>query len=366
MQTPDVTYRVPVNGLAERVAACVPSDKHHDLVKLVRAEPELGAAKIVLTEAGSTRARARVLTAAGEVIADDHEAWLQAELAKDGGNAAETIRRLAPLGYLLTECKLTTLNLVHDRGGAHHDNFVQITIWQEDEFLDRHAFDAKPWFAVRDFFDLRSAAGPHFSDEARARVGPSAYSLREVIDMKLFMAELDAVEADQRAVASRRRFELTDGRTGETEIKTYAEISPGFDRYPSKERRLFNDWTVSSAGRSGARLCDHWVMKTWDRSGIKHNPHGDRSIGITPSWTFSSKLAEVKSVKSVYALLGKLETLDRRVKVPFGWYFYMLHGNRVRDWVGGEILTAAESGLIVLPEHDYRVLKAWSELPYGF
>ncbi|ABE47242.1 hypothetical protein [Polaromonas sp. JS666] len=366
MKTPNVTYRVPADGLAERIAGCVPKEKHHDLGKVIRAEHGLGAAKLVLTEAGSTRARERVITAAGDHIANDYESWLHTELAKDGGNAAETIRRLAPLGYLLTACQLTVLSFVHDRGGAHQDNFVQLTVWQEDEFLDRPAFDAKPWFSVRDHYDLQSAAGPHFSGEARARVRPSSYSLREVIDMKLFMAELDAVEADQRAVASRRRFELTDGRTGETEIKTYAEMSPGFDRYPSKERRLFNDWTVSSAGRSGARLCDHWVMKTWDRSGVKHNPHGDRSIGITPSWTFSSKLAEIKSVKSVYALLGKLETLDRRVKVPFGWYFFMLHGNRVRDWVGSEILTAAESGLVVLPEHDYRVLKAWSEMPYGF
>jgi hypothetical protein len=36
---------------------------------------------------------------------------------------------------------------------------------------------------------------------------------------------------------------------------------------------------------------------------------------------------------SDYAFHGKLETLDRRVKVPFGWYFHMLH-DRVHDWAG--------------------------------
>jgi hypothetical protein len=69
---------------------------------------------------------------------------------------------------------------------------------------------------------------------------------------------------------------------------------------------------------------------------------------------------------SDYALHGKLETLDRRVTVPFGWYFYMLHGNRVHDWAGERVIRAAEAGTIVLPGHDYRVLKAWQANTYGF
>ena len=52
--------------------------------------------------------------------------------------------------------------------------------------------------------------------------------------------------------------------------------------------------------------------------------------------------------------------------MPFAWYFYMLHGNRVDDACGKRVLAAAEAGKIVLPEHDYRVLKDWREHPYGF
>jgi hypothetical protein len=44
----------------------------------------------------------------------------------------------------------------------------------------------------------------------------------------------------------------------------------------------------------------------------------------------------------------------------------MLHGNRIGDWAGKWILKGAEDGEIVLPEHDYRVLKAWYDHPYGF
>ena len=68
----------------------------------------------------------------------------------------------------------------------------------------------------------------------------------------------------------------------------------------------------------------------------------------------------------VYGLFSKLQTIDRRVQVPFGWYFYMLHGNRVHDDAGKRVLEAAEGGLIVLPEHDYRVLRNWADRGYGF
>lgn len=41
-------------------------------------------------------------------------------------------------------------------------------------------------------------------------------------------------------------------------------------------------------------------------------------------------------------------------------------GNRVDDAAGHRVIKAAEAGTIVLPEHDYRVLKGWEQNPYGF
>ncbi|WP_295638401.1 hypothetical protein [uncultured Methylibium sp.] len=90
-------------------------------------------------------------------------------------------------------------------------------------------------------------------------------------------------------------------------------------------------------------------------------------MSFVPVWTFRARLAEVaRRPSSVHALYGKLETIDRRTGVPFGWYFWMLHGNRVHDAAGRAILEAAEAGKIVLPEHDYMTLKSWYERPYGF
>jgi len=126
---------------------------------------------------------------------------------------------------------------------------------------------------------------------------------------------------------------------------------------------MFSDWALSSAGRSGARLCAHWAMQISDYT----DPKGVRGMSLVPVRTSTLKLAEVDGRKgSAYELFGQLEKLDRRVKVPFAWYFYMLHGDRVNDAAGHRVIKAVEAGQIVLPEHDYRVLKAWEANTYGF
>ncbi|KVP28923.1 hypothetical protein WL42_13975 [Burkholderia ubonensis] len=57
---------------------------------------------------------------------------------------------------------------------------------------------------------------------------------------------------------------------------------------------------------------------------------------------------------------------DARIGHPFAWYFYGLHGNLILSGQMARVLEAAEGGLIVLPEHDYQVLRRWGDDPYGF
>jgi hypothetical protein len=68
----------------------------------------------------------------------------------------------------------------------------------------------------------------------------------------------------------------------------------------------------------------------------------------------------------VYSLFGKLKQFDERIGMPFAWYFYGLHGNLVKSGQMERVLEAAESGLVVLPERDYRVLRRWTDVPYAF
>ena len=94
---------------------------------------------------------------------------------------------------------------------------------------------------------------------------------------------------------------------------------------------------------------------------------GERGMDLAPVWIFGKKAAEVKAGNGdVYSFFGNLQTLNRHVGVPFGWYFFILYGDHVHNGSGERVLKAAEDGLIVPPEHDYLILKSWSQRPYGF
>ncbi|TBR77013.1 MAG: hypothetical protein EPN64_04640 [Burkholderiaceae bacterium] len=357
-------YEIELPGLAEAAAVCPPEPGHKALVKALRRLPGLQEIKLGTTrgeDGGSYLARRGVYGPDGVRLHDDHEAWLRLQVESDGGNVRSTYERLKGNGYRLSKVHIAMLYLVVDRGGDE-SNFVQVEIWREHERMDCELL--KSWGAPRDVDELvREAEGYSLPDEACVPVAPARYEFKRAADVGRFVKLLESKEAKQREMLSARRYRLLN-EDRNAEVRTHAQIDPGFDRFPHKARRLFNDWATSSAGRSGARLCDHWVMQLGDWTNPKT---GERGMNLIPVWTFGKKLAEVKAGSGdVYTFFGKLQTLDRRVGVPFAWYFFMLHGNRVHDWSGERVLKAAEDGLIVVPEHDYRVLKAWSQRPYGF
>ncbi|MGB4010912.1 MAG: hypothetical protein WBL16_08045 [Zwartia sp.] len=366
-------YEVDVPGLAQAVAACVPEPTHRALISCLRAFGQLSDAKLATTRGGDDGhylVRRKVLASNGAVVHEDHQVWIKEQLALDAGDASKTFTRLLDAKYLLSKCQLTKIYLVHDKGTDNPAAFVQVAIRQEDEFIDARAFDKYVWRTPANLADLLDAVeGDPVPTGDRSRVRPPAYMLEAVVDVDAFVAEAEAIDAQVRKLLHQRTYKVTgsiaplDGaQTGE--VKTHSELFPGWDRHPHKSRRLFNDWKNSSAGRSGARLCEHWVMQLSDWTDPTNK---NRALGLVPMWTFPQKIARIDASKGdTYTHFGKLQTLDRRVKVPFGWYFYMLHGNLVGDGSGKRVVADAEDGLIVLPEHDYRVLKAWREYGYGF
>ena len=356
-------YDLNVPGLAEAVAACKPEKGHKTLVDTLQRLPGLESVRLATTrheDGGSYMQAHAVYTAAGERVHDDHEAWLRAELAADGGHVMTTFRRLQPLGYKLARTNIVDLHLVADHGGAQ-DAFWQLLVYLQDERLTNELFNWCTTFRdERDLID--KAVGQKLPEDQQQRTSPPSYKLAQAIDMQRFMQLVDQLDTQERADLRQRNYVATDNEG--TVTMSHAEIDPGFDCYPCRARRLFNDWSASSAGRSGARLCEHWIMDTSDWTDPKT---GKRFVNLVPAWTFSKKLAKVEAHKGdPYAFYGKLQTLDRRVGVPFGWYFYMLHGNRVGDGAGHRAIKAAEDGLIVMPEHDYDVLRAWRDRTYGF
>lgn len=357
-------YLQTIPGLAEAVATAKPHDKHTALLAAVRRVPGLENASLAASGDEGRLQRRKVLDASGKLLHEDHEAWLKDEAERSG--IATAWSYLKKQNYWLSECAVETTYITVHRGGAREDNFLQLEIDLEDERMDRRLFDSdRGWDIPRDIGDLVRLAedGPRLPDDQSTQLREPAYRLSRAVDVAIFASEAEQVYNDANARDGARRIEVTSDN-GEKKIGTVAELFPESKPGRWNGRRLFEDWAFSSAGRSGARLCEHWALRLADWTDPRTQ---ERDMSLIPIWGFAGKLAEVKSKGgSDYALYSKLEAMDARLKVPFGWYFYMLHGNRVRDGAGERVIHAAEAGLVVLPEQDYKVLKAWQSRPYGF
>jgi hypothetical protein len=360
-------YLVEIPGLAEAVAG-VPADardqRHKALLKALRSMPGLDTVEFATSRGDCFLATRRVFTAAGDPVHDDLSAWLSQEFVNDGARASVTHRRLLAEDLRLSRTEVTSLYLVVDRGGDE-SNFLQIEIELLSERMSNRLMQdyGLPPRDVREL--LSEAEGQELQTNEQEPLGTPRYQLRRVVDMPRFLELIDADEERQRARVRALRFTVSDPLAVNPQRDVaYKEIDPGIDKYAAKGRRLFRDWAASSAGQSGQRLCRHWVMQISD-SGDKTNSR--RWVSLVPMWTYDKKLAKVDSRKgSVSALYDRLCAIDRRTGAPFAWFFYLLHGNRVREGAGHRILEAAEAGQIDLPESDYQVLRRWSDREYGF
>lgn len=358
----NITVTIP--GLAEAVADCPVTKSHAGLQKVMR--KFAGLEKTTLTgieglDGRMSLVKKKVLDAHGTVVHDDLGVWMKNQLAEDFGNARATYNRLVNAGFVISNCRLTVVYLVHDHGGAE-SNYLQAEIHVEDEWTDRLLFDPSPYSAPREPADLMDTHGPAISEAARVRIRPTAYRLARVVNVGALTHAMETEDLAERNAFKQRRFIREEYGVPSREVDV-DEAFPGWDKEPLRAKRVFCDWQNSSAGRSGARFWEHWMLDVQDRTDGK----GERFLNYTPAWTTTLKLAKIPGNQgSAYEVFGKLEALDKRVGVPFAWFFFMLHGNRVKDAAGHKVLEAAEAGLIVLPEHDYQVLKAWSTHCYGF
>ena len=303
-----------------------------------------------------------MISATGEVIADDHHQWLEQQVRIDSGNALDAYRRLKDKDLRLSCCHIHNLYLVVDRGPSQSE-FLQIEVKLEDEVLDRRLFPSKLHHEPTELLDLTEPfESEPLPDDQQTSVRPLAYRLSRAIDLQRFVALASADDSLNRSKFRQKQFVCSmHGATGDN--VSSSEAFPGWDAAPIRAERIFSDWSESSAGRSGARLSEHWVLHF---NLYKDQKTQAYQFGYVPAWTTKLKLAAVKPASSIYRIYGELQKLDGRVGVPFAWFFFMLHGNRIPDAVGEQVIAGAEAGEIVIPEHDYRVLKMWQAHPYGF
>lgn len=248
--------------------------------------------------------------------------------------------------------------------GPHPWNGIQLTIAAQEEFAGGPVFRPERWEAPRDLDELLNPRDSRKQDSPA--LGPGRYSLEAAVDMEAFYRLGQRLHAEALERGARRRvFARPDN--GEAYESTWGKVAPEGFRHMWRVQRWFQDWAFSSAGRSGAVAGQHWAFQLSDWDPGAAGP--GRVLDFVPMWSHTARIAKIENVHRLTdeALLGKLLALDKRTGgVPFGWYFYMLHGNLVPDGAGKRVLAAARQGGLSLPDHDQRVLAAWAESPYGF
>lgn len=64
--------------------------------------------------------------------------------------------------------------------------------------------------------------------------------------------------------------------------------------------------------------------------------------------------------------MDRIEAIDRKIGVPFGWFFLMTHANWVDPDVGDEIVKGLKAQRVRLPDRDAAVLMRWANRKYSF
>lgn len=160
---------------------------------------------------------------------------------------------------------------------------------------------------------------------------------------------------------------VNPGDGTEPYLSTLSQVAPEGMLVAWRPIRLIEDWAFSSAGRSGALIGQNWAFQISDTLVPTRGNRTERFMDCIPLWTHTAELEPVEGAdRDPTELLEDLQRMDTMTGVPFNWFFYLLHGNLVRDPVGHAIAKAVREQRVHLPPHDARILQAWSDDPYGF
>lgn len=348
---------------------------HAGFLEALRARYPRNEFFLVATRGKWSRAQQGLIDTAGKRVSDDFKSWVTAEYDAAGQNARAVWEKHRASGLLLTEFQGTTIYIASPFSSPPHA-FMQIEINLVHEVVARYAFDSELWGALNDLDDLLH---PFTALLEEWEISPYQYQFSRMTNIRRFCQEMVSLEIAKRrdllpemerksirVIPIQAGNKSADGPDEVSEIP-FLEMFPDWMDRPKNEMRFFLDWEESSAGRTGARFCEHWFLQLRDYK----NSEGKREMGFTPQWADADGGLDLPEISSpnrddVYGVMARLEKFDARVGYPFAWYFYMLHGNRIDYTVGQTVARGLRAGKILLPECDERVLLRWAEREYGF
>lgn len=353
--------------LETRIAAVTPDVKHAALCAVLREATGLDTLRYSTFRDGFSLSRPHCLVVDGDGKSlGKLKSWAQARLPEHEGRHDRLWEAWKDSGLRLATAAIEHLYFVAAYGDdpAH---FLQICVERWQWTIDQHLFSNSPYDRPRSFEDLVDSSfisGSTLIDPQP--FGGPEYRLGRVTDVAEHLALITQVGAADKLRLEQTRLVPCDDKNRPLEDQAV----PYYDMFPEQRAvkpngvRLFDDWRESSAGRAGTEFCAHWFIDPSDWTDEK----GRRSVSLIPQWVTSKKLPKIEFKRNLtsYGLYDKLLAFDTKAGYPFAWYFFMLHGNRIGSWAAQMVLDAAEQGLIVLAEHDYRVLRRWGNHQYGF
>lgn len=316
-----------------------------------------------------------IIDKAGNRVTDRIGLWVDQQLAENADSAQAVWKKYKDAGLIRTERVGSVLYLIAPYG-PDQDQFYQLEVLCGPELTTQKLFDPDPMFPAEDRHDLLSGPSLMFSDSERVELAPAAYEFSRLVNIRHFLRKLveskrlnnleRLPELEKKVIHIQ---EVSYGEECETETYDipFLDLAPDWlDRTPP-ELRLFQDWTESSAGKGGHRLCDHWWMQTneWPVNGRKQ-------YSLIPQWVSADGGLDLPEIlpdwdDSPYGVMEDLSQFDNQAGYPFAWYFYALHGNRIGASAAGVIAQAIRDGKMKpLPECDEMVLMRWRKDSYGF
>uniref|UniRef100_E6VQ28 Uncharacterized protein n=1 Tax=Rhodopseudomonas palustris (strain DX-1) TaxID=652103 RepID=E6VQ28_RHOPX len=297
--------------------------------------------------------RASVVDPSGATIADDADAWL------DTKNAAET-RSLLKL--------INELDLRIHRFQGRHIYAIGVNAKCPTDFVQvRISVQSEATCSLRgvDRWELRRLpdeplwhSGNHAAAVYRCDAADVVRSLEWLERCKAATKMIRAAELERfKRRIVKQQCELGAGR-----------VLPFLDRFPelvswnermSNEERWFRDWEGSSAGKYP--MGHYWYLQAFD-----YVADGGRNVGFIPQFVVDPKRSVATIPQDTDELMNCLHQLDAVVNLPFAWFFYMVHGNRVSSDIGHAVAKGVRLGQINLALKDQAVVIDWDEEPYHF
>lgn len=384
-----MTYGIPASAgfelqdLETVIAATRPTKSHDALRRALAARWPAIAWRVAAPRWSEFTMEGGIVDQSLARVADRASAWLRQRIAEEGGDYLSVWRCYKGDPSLCrTEFHGTTVWVFAPLGNGAAD-YVQIAVHELQEVTLGPLIDGGNWLEPISADHL--CAKSNFASGDPKPIGGMRYQLGEAVHADSFLAEL-AVTKRQEQLAFLAGNVFHEGRlcadhpetitiTSTCRVRRGTALPPGWRELEITDldpdylvrkaplERFYADWSASSAGRLGNHLIDHWAMRFIDYC------DGDgRQLRGIPRWLTRKALPkiEAKPNQTVFALMDKLQRFDERVGCAFGWYFFMLHDNRLSSAVGEQVAEAVEDGVITLPSWDRDVLRQWRRDPYSF